>query len=304
MKIKKILVLVIFQLIIYNYGFSQTFFSNNVHTKSKVSDLNIKQKKTSICDTLVVNVNLGTLNSDSQRIHFFGSVKLNSTDDVLQSMSSNQSVLMFANISPKRPKKIGFDLLVGINVLSIRPPFINSDSFDAVSMLFPDAGNQGLIISPQFNWVVFNNYHSFQSSASFAFRQFNFTKQITDSSQTRFTFAALNLNLIPINYVFNYQKNDIAVNVALMPYVNFFNIPNEDALEINKLFDSKNILFNTTAGSNIWSLGLKTQVKVNDLFIYADLRQNLTDSSLPDSHPFKGFVFNTGVGLDLNVFSK
>jgi len=87
-------------------------------------------------------------------------------------------------------------------------------------------------------------------------------------------------------------------------YLNYFNIPNEDATSFNLLFPIDAPLFNSSKSSHIVSAGYKFALDINNFGFYADLRQNFDTNSITDENPFKGFVFNAGFTTKIKIFKK
>lgn len=260
-------------------------------------------------------------NTDVPRFYLYGSATINTTEGLAESLTGSQK---FAARYVLRPhvtgsekdntnSKVGINATISINTLNLRPTGVSIDSIDFISFMFPETGNAGFIFGPEvtyFQQTNSNHQHSFSGEASFALRQNKVNNVgIYDSAgvltgSETIDFSLINLNVTPIKYTFQYQKDDLLTWLSLSAYYHYFNVPNEDATNFNKIFDEQ--VFDDLNGKNsrINAIGGKISGGVNGFEFYADMRNNFTPNTLSDKNPYKGFVFNAGFATSLVVFKR
>lgn len=177
---------------------------------------------------------------------------------------------------------------MGVNLLNANPSKgIKRDSVDFNSLMFPETGNFGYLFSPSFrlnkNGNKENNYWI---EASFAYR-----KVAVDSPSISFKAVSYNIG---VKYEWDYvMEDDNRITFSLMPYFNFFNIPNEDVKKFKSLI--KDPLFeNTNRGAVIPSFGVKNSMQYKNFIFFFDIRYNMKTSDLDDDNPIKGTKVNVG----------
>lgn len=152
--------------------------------------------------------------------------------------------------------------------------------------------------------------HKLSWEASLALRQNKVNNvNITDSTGTiigseTIDFSLININVTPLKYTLHYEKEDITTWLSASVYGHYFNVPNEDAANFNKIFEET--VFTNTDGSNsrIYAIGGKISGGINGFEFYADMRNNFTPKTLSNENPYKGFVFNAGFATNLVIFSR
>lgn len=250
----------------------------------------------------------GEVQEDDTKFHFYSITSLNTTEELVNSITGSQKFAILINVLKTKEldeQKIqlkNINLFVSANVLNLKPTGVNKDSVDLVSFNFPETGNAGFLIAPQVNWYE-KNGHTLSSEGSFSLRQNKINSFLADSNYETINFSLLNFNLCPIRYMYDYENGDFKGSVSIAPYINILNIPNEDALNFNKLFNYK--MFESSKKSNIKSLGCKFQLNLNNFIFFLDGRHNFVNHlNIPDDNPLKGFVFNAGFTTAVNIFSR
>lgn len=209
----------------------------------------------------------------------------------------------------------GMDIFIGMNVLNLKPTGITRDSLDLNSLMFPETGTFGVMIAPIFHWYYRksgNAVHRISSELSYSLRHNKVSNviQLNSMQDTVFgpagiEFTVTNINVMPFRYNFHYVPNkDLTVDFNFGIYYHIFNIPNEDASAMNRLFDESNPLFREDKGSYINSIGFKFSCGANGFHIFADIRQNLNTTSLDDGNIYKGMVYNAGIAQNIHIFRK
>lgn len=261
------------------------------------------------------NTNKLSLNtSSSPRLFIHGLSSINTTQQIASSIQASQSLKFTARLKEQTTDEKGLDLTASFNILHLNPTGIQRDSFDITSLMFPESGNTGLMIAPAWHWhqtqdESANILHRFSSELSFSIRQNRIDgviqKRLDGSSVSEaqnLKFTVININLMPINYGFNYLRDkDTKFNFNIGAYFNHFNVPNEDAKNFNKLFPLEDPLFNDKT-SRIESIGFKFSVGLNGFLFFSDVRYNFNSNSFEDENPFKGTVFNAGIAQNISIF--
>ena len=219
------------------------------------------------------------------RFSVFGLTALNnSTNDVLSSLNGTGRLGVI--IYPGSKKK--FKINMGVNLLNANPSKgIKKDSVDFNSMMFPETGNFGYLFSPSL--LLFeseNKENSVWLESSFAYR-----KVAVDSPAVSFKTLSYNMG---IKYQWDYiMEDENRITFTLMPYLNFFNIPNEDVKKFKSLINDP-IFQKTNTGAMIPSIGVKNTMQYKNFLFFFDLRYNMKTNDLDDENPFKGTKVNVG----------
>jgi hypothetical protein len=261
---------------------------------------------------------------EDYRFFFQGTTAINTTEEITSSIQGSQKFIALIRLKPQVPNLLaindklahGFDFTVGMNVLNLKPTGVSSDSLDLVSLMFPEAGNFGLMLSPIWHWYISSSdkktHHRLSTEVSFSLVQTKVNNLLQKDSMGNemgtpedIQFTVLNYNIMPFRYNFIYHpKDDFHVDFSFGMYYNLFNVPNEDATAFNKLYPADSPLFLDGESSLIHGVGFKVSCGINGFLIFADLRQNFGTDRLADSNPFKGFVFNTGIAQNLSLFKR
>jgi hypothetical protein len=264
--------------------------------------------------------------NNNNKFFFQGTTAINTTEQLNTSLQASQKFIFTVRLIDQDPrtnerkgfkkslKNHGLDFTVGMNVLNLKPTGVARDSFDLVSLMFPETGNFGLMLTPSHHWCLIskgNTLHRFSTEVSVSLRQnkvnnvyFKNSLGDTISGPQTQEFGILNYNVM-LRYNFFYQPEaDFKIDFNLGVYLNSFNLPNEDAQSFNKLFPEDKPLFPTSERSSIQSWGVKMSCGINGFLIFADLRQNFDTKGFDDSNPYKGFVYNAGIAQNINIFMK
>jgi hypothetical protein len=253
--------------------------------------------------------------NNDERIFLYGSTSLNTTGDLVSEIQGSGKLLANLRIKKHDEQHKGIDLIFGFNILKLNPKGIEKDSFDLVTLMFPETGNSGLLIAPVWHWYLSkkdNEINRMSSEFSFSLRQnkvegvyiLNMSGDTLGGSEN-ISFSALNYNITPIKYSWFYQPSEeLRYEFCISGYINIFNIPNEDVVSINKIFSADNPLFKTTTKSFIYSGGIRFSFALSSLKFFADIRQNFKTTNYNDSNPFKGFLFNAGISTTSLIFKR
>jgi hypothetical protein len=220
------------------------------------------------------------------RAMIYGLTSLNNANnDVLNSLNGTGRLGFILLIG----KHGGLKLNMGVNLLNANPSKgISRDSVDFNSLMFPESGNFGFLFNPSVRLKKWDNEeHSLWADASFAYR-----KVSVDSPNISFKSLVYSVGL---KYQWKYKIDEEKGNLlfTLMPYWNYFNIPDEDVTKFNTILsDSLFEKVNRTAA--ISSIGVKTSVQYKNVMFFFDIRSNLNTMGLRDENPFKGTKVNIG----------
>lgn len=270
----------------------------------------------STTDSLKVG-SMDTTSTDFKRFYLYGAATINTTEALSESLTGTQKFAARYVLYPYDSNKFclirGLNAIISINTLNLRPTGVSIDSVDFVSFMFPETGNAGFIFGPECTYLQkrnTNTLHKLSWEASLALRQNKVNNvNITDSIGTiigseTIDFSLININVTPLKYTFHYEKEDITTWLSASVYGHYFNVPNEDAANFNKIFEET--VFTNTDGSNsrIYAIGGKISGGINGFEFYADMRNNFTPKTLSNENPYKGFVFNAGFATNLVIFSR
>ncbi len=258
----------------------------NVKTTLVTMNWETKDGKTIKKDTTVTEKEerlQGVLTED--RFTVFGLSSLNtSTNDALSSLNATGRLGMV--IYPNKNKR--WKINMGINLLNANPSTgVKRDSVDFNSLMFPETGNFGYLFSPSYRLSKDGNKeNNLWLEASFAYR-----KLAVDSPSISFKALSYNLGL---KYVWDYvMQDENKVTFSLMPYFNFFNIPNEDVKKFKSLINDP-LFQQTNNGAMIPSIGIKNSMQYKNFIFFFDIRYNMKTSDLDDDNPIKGTKVNVG----------
>lgn len=253
----------------------------------------------------------------SKHFYLFGSTAINTTDQLISSLQGSQKFLGTFILKPQDEGwgALGIDATVGINALNLKPNNVDKDSIDINSLIFPETGNFGFMFTPTLHYYRSSDQNAtyrVSAEASIALRQNAATLNTRDSagnivSSENAEFSVLNWNVMPVKFTYIYHPADDADFEAIFSmgvYYHFFNIPNEDAKNFNKLFPVTDPVFLNSKGSSIHSLGCKFSISINKFMFYTDMRHNFSNTNIASNNPLTGFVFNAGFATNFIVFSK
>lgn len=292
------IILTIISLLLFGIGWSQIPCSNAFEFDQK----NKVDVKTDSVERIYLYGAAAIATSNNTSTSFTG-VQRFAAKYVIASLDTANSGLGFR----------GLEAFVGLNLINLTPNAISVDSINFLSMMFPETGNTGVIVGPQI--TILNRKenkvtHSLKSEISGSLRQNKISLRVdendTSSIQTTRTcdFTVLNINFIPVKYIFNYEAEENFKSwLSVSPYFNWLNIPNEDVENFNLLF-SDPFFDGKKSNSVIPSWGVKLTGGINGLEFYIDARSNYNLNSLPDTNPFKGFVFTGGFVTNIQILAR
>ncbi len=245
------------------------------------------------------------------RIHFFASSAI-ATSESADNFATNGSFQMLAAFHPK--------LLFGAayNPIGIQPESISKDSISINNLQFPEAGSAGFMASISWRPFIFKDNSSMfdffrlSPTAEFSLRNVKFNLATTKSStlsdstilientidESKFTVINYNLGLRFEYFHINRSDQSKVMMIGLMPYLNIFNIPNEDAQTFYSTLKTNNTEPN---GSQIYSAGAKITLGYKNVIFFADLRQNMKSELNVSGTDLEGFAFNIGTSIVFKI---
>lgn len=259
------------------------------------------------------------LGDSSDYFFLFGSSAISSTSEIKKfSATGTLNALAIPH------KNFAFNL--AWNNVGINPAKENRDSVDLTKLLFPDAGNTGILAAIYWRMPVGKNTSPNRATDSqwrigpyleFSIRNSRLELSTTDSLFTdsvstvtttieESAFTTINYNLgfrVEWTYVSKDKKEDI-VQIAFSPYYNFFNLPNEDAANFYKTLDKavpeKSILRRT----EIHSAGGKISLSFRGFSLFADIRYNFPSKNFDlGGTNLEGTVFSIGTTVAVKAIS-
>jgi hypothetical protein len=259
--------------------------------------------------------NLITL--EDKRFFIQSSASINFQENPSSSLEASETLIFTYRPSIKEngyfKTKPGVDLAFGLNLLNLNPQGENKDSIDLASLMFPETGNFGLLLSGSVCWGLKSEnkrYYSWSSEFTMSLRQTKvdnipvFDNNGTFIDSETLDFSVLNYNATIAKFSFFYQpEEDKNAQFHVGVYGNLFNIANEDVATFNRLFPKENPVFQSVDKSYIIGVGCKISASYNNFILFTDLRQNLKTAGLADDNPYKGFIFNAGIAHGLNLTS-
>lgn len=249
---------------------------------------------------LLVPTTVVTPDVPKKRVVFYASTSLSGeTSDLEKSFTASGKLAVAAN------PIADFYLGIGANLLNVNPASQKRDSVDFNSLMFPETGNFGVLITPSYR-INLGDQSSASSFSLNPFYEFAYRKVAIDSPDL--AFKVFN-HTIGAGLQWHYkpdaddEKNELTVN--LIPYWHLFNIPTEDVKSFTTFVNDT--LFQKAAfekkSVNIGSFGIKLTAQYSNFIFFADFRRNLRARNLPDGNPFKGGAVNVGFMTSFRIGS-
>jgi hypothetical protein len=227
-----------------------------------------------------------------QHVSFFATTALSgeASSGIENSFSASGKLLALVN------PIANFNLGIGANLLNVNPSKVKKDSVEFNSLMFPETGNFGVLITPSYRFKLYDNED--QGTISLIpFYEFAYRKVSVDSPQLSFKVynhtagCGLQWHYKPDEAN---EKNELTVTVS--PYWHLFNIPVEDVKNFTTFVNDT--LFAKAALDQkkirVSSFGIKLTAQYSNFIFFADFRKNRHSEDLPDGDPFKGGAVNIG----------
>lgn len=231
-------------------------------------------------------------------VTFYGSAALSggsTSSDISSTLTASGKFSLTANPAGN------FFLDVGANLLNVNPAKTKKDSVDFNSLMFPEAGNFGVYISPNYRIDISGtatNGFSIVPLYEFAYR-----KYAVDSPSIAFKIFNHTLG---VRAQWHYKPSDAnEITIGLTPYKNWFAVSAEDVKNFTGIVNDsafRQLAINNKA-LTVGSFGVKLTVQYNTMLFFADFRKNAHTSSLADDDPFKGTVVNIGFATYIKIGS-
>lgn len=241
-----------------------------------------------------------TEETKTHRVAFFATTALSgdAASGIENSFSASGKLLALVN-----PIK-GLNIGIGANLLNVHPSKVKKDSVDFNSLMFPETGNFGVLITPSWRFKLKGDDKN--RSSFIPFYEFAYRKVAVDSPQL--SFKVFN-HTIGCGLEWHYkpdadnEKNDVTINVS--PYWHLFNIPAEDVKNFTTFVNDT--LFAKAALEQkkirVGSFGIKFTAQYSNFIFFADFRRTRHSEDLSDGDPFKGSAVNVGFLTSFKISS-
>jgi len=265
-----------------------------------------KKRLTKEMDTLKMKKKLTVLKmkqleSTGPLLTFYGTAAIGGGTDFFSAVTSSGQ--LNAVVNPLKNLYAG----VGANLLYANPGNkVKKDSLALNSLMFPETGKFGILATLDYKITLARNARndSINFRHHFLTPQFSFAYRRVDFDSPAVGFKVFNLNF-GIQYQVEAQIKDKEdhMSFSTMPYVHFFNIPNEDAATFQNIVNDT-LFSDNKKGAFITSIGIKTILQYNSFLFFFDVRQTLGGSNFSDTNPFKGSMVNVGFATWLKLSLK
>jgi hypothetical protein len=192
--------------------------------------------------------------------------------------------------------------------MSVNKNATNNDSLLASTLLFPEIGNHSFLGTLEWMKKV-QNKGDFKTDVLLSgFFEFAYKKIKIDQTDTILktslakSFATVNFT-IGGKLTFAFEKADMTGSFSLVPYISYFNIPDEDRDDYRYLA-KKNFRFinNNDLRDDFFSIGIKTIFEINSFQLFADFRHVLRNDKVSVVE-LRGLKANIGVVFNANILS-
>jgi hypothetical protein len=225
-----------------------------------------------------------------------------------------------------------FGFTVAYNAFGVNPNTIAKDSLDVPSLVFPDAGNTGFLVSafytkfigkkeeiPKQSLTRLTHYVEFslrntklntsyqpdyrneiEEDTLDEYNDDEFYENEETTSDETLNFTSRNLNIgTRLDWLYASKSDPTqVVQTGVCVYINYFSVPREDAKSfmqaINKTYDE-------SISTSIKSLGIKTSFAYKGCTVFGDFRWNLFSKFDVANTPLDGFMFNIGTALNVEL---
>lgn len=246
------------------------------------------------------NIQTPAANKHAGRLSFYASTALSDqANDLASSLTAAGKIQTLCN-------PVGnFYLGVGANLLNVNPARAKKDSVDFNSLMFPETGNFGVLITPSYriSLNIDSNANDFSLTPfyEFAYRRISIDSPDLSFKVYNHTFG------IGLQWHYKPDENDDKKEIIITanPYWHLFNIPVEDVKSFTSFINDT--LFEKAAVRNkivnVNSFGFKLTLQYSNFIFFADFRRNMHTDNLADNDPFKGGAVNVGFITSFKIFS-
>jgi hypothetical protein len=191
--------------------------------------------------------------------------------------------------------------------MSVNKNATNNDSLLASTLLFPEIGNHSFLGTVEYVHKMKNK--KFQTDnyisvfAEFAYKKIKIDEKDTiKKTNTTKGFATVNFT-IGSKITFAFQNKEFSGSFSFVPYLSYFNIPDEDQDDF-RYVSKRNFKFinNNELSDHFTSLGLKTIFEINAFQIFADFRHVLRNDNV-SAVELRGLKANIGVVFNANILT-
>jgi hypothetical protein len=187
--------------------------------------------------------------------------------------------------------------------ISVNKNATNNDSLLASTLVFPEIGNHSFLGTVEHIWKWENS--NFQTKnyvslfAEFAYKKIKVTDTSIKNTGSR-NFATVNYT-IGSKIIFGFSKNDFSGSLSFIPYLSYFNIPDED-VDDYRVLANRNFKFinNKQLADNFLSFGVRTVFEINSFQIFADFRHIFRNENV-SAIELRGLKSNIGVVFNANI---
>ncbi len=245
------------------------------------------------------------LNRCDSSVYFYANTQIASEDFEKQITSGGSFQVLYL----PHPN-LAFQL--SLNTLVANGRSVPRDSISLQNLIFPDAGNSGFMFSAMWRPFIYKdasnarNYFKLCPYSEFAMRNTRYDLVVTDTTQTSDStatlivqndkgrkFSSLNFN-VGFRMEFTHRSTSDPSKIFQFgagPYLNYFNVPDEDAKDFYSLLDKK---IENAKVSDFWAAGCKFTAGYRNITFFADFRHNFKNKGLLETTDLEGFVFNIG----------
>ena len=228
-------------------------------------------------------------------ISFYGAASIAAGTDFLSTLTSSGQ--LNAIVNPFSNLYVG----IGANLLFANPGSpVKRDSIDINSLMFPETGRFGALISVLNKFPLNQPWANEQARNHYLIPQFSFAyrKVLIDS-------PSINFKVLNYNFGLKYEldaltKDSANVSFTIMLYFNLFNIPDEDVNNFDKIVNDT-LFTNANKHAEINAFGVKTTLQYKSFLFFFDIRHNMKTNQFSDGDPFKGTRVNVGFSTIFNI---
>ena len=192
--------------------------------------------------------------------------------------------------------------------MSVNKNATNNDSLLASTLLFPEIGNHSFLgtieLTNKLNKGKFQTDNFLSPFFEFAYKKIKIDETDTSSkiASTK-SFATVNFT-VGGKLTFAFEKNDFTGSFSFVPYISYFNIPDEDRDDY-RFLAKKNFKFinNNDLRDDLFSIGMKTIFEINSFQLFADFRHVIRNDKV-SAVELRGLKANIGVVFNANILSS
>lgn len=189
--------------------------------------------------------------------------------------------------------------------ISVNKNATNNDSLLASTLIFPEIGNHSFLGTVEHVWKLkqgdFQTENYLSAFAEFAYKKIKITDTAVKSTNSR-SFATVNYT-VGAKLTFGFSKPDFSGSLSFVPYLSYFNIPDEDTADY-RVLAKKNFSFinNKELSDHFLSCGIRTVFEINAFQIFADFR-HIFRTERVSALELRGLKANIGVVFNASILS-